>query len=187
MTQITTDTFCGECGAPIYNEDSANRMPCPNCSSTKRTYHLTASVTVSVSVSADARKISYPQSFLDTAREWIKGDVEALHSMAVIICHVARELATDRALSSAFQKLGNAALKQVIRKRIKSNRMGTPETRKLYTSLTGDKIEDQGFWQDYQESIKRRDNVAHNGILVSKKEAEQTHATTSELVRHLGQ
>jgi len=118
---------------------------------------------------------------------WIKGGVEELYSMAVIICHVACEMATDRALADAFEQLGNDALEQVIRRRIKSNRMGTEETRKLYTSLTGDKIEGQGFWQAYKESITRRDRIAHEGTLVSKEDAEETHAATSELVKHLGQ
>jgi hypothetical protein len=144
---VATDTYCGDCEEPIFNEDSANRLPCPKCGSKKRKYHLSMGVTVSVSVSADAQVVSYPQSFLGTARDWIREDVEELYSMAVIVCHVACEVATERAMDAAFRTLGNELLEKVIRKRIRSNRMGTEETRKLYTALTGDgHVRQCGVW-----------------------------------------
>lgn len=183
---MSTDTYCGNCGEPIYNEDSSNRQPCPKCGATKRTYHLTADISVTVSVEADATYRSYAQSFLDTASAWIGGNVRELYSMAVVICHVACEIATDRALEAAFGQLGNKALEVAVRKRIRSNRMGRREVHRLYNALTGRNIENESFWSKYKESIDRRDSIAHEGALVSREEAKETHAAATQLVRYLG-
>ncbi|MCK4394913.1 hypothetical protein KAX17_18595 [Candidatus Bipolaricaulota bacterium] len=187
MDQVTTDTFCGKCGEPIYNEDSNNRIPCPNCGAKERKYHVSASINVSVSVSVDAEVISYPQSFLNTAKDMIDKDIKELQSMAVILCHVASEIATDRALMASFEKNKIGHLKETICSRFRSRRLANKEIRKLYTGLTGDDIAKATFWPDYQDSVQRRDDITHRGILVSKADAEKSHAAATELVKHLEQ
>jgi uncharacterized Zn finger protein (UPF0148 family) len=187
MSDNTTDTHCATCGEPIYDEDSHNRNPCPKCGALSRTYSLTANVTVSVSVSAEAKKISLPQSLLDTARAMIDSDIDGLPAMAVILCHAACEIATDRALEAGFKANQIEHLHETIRKRFRSNRMGTKETHQLYTALTGDDIKNTPFWKQYTASIKRRDEIAHSGRMIGKDEAEETHKAATALVKHLCQ
>lgn len=44
MSAAKTDTFCGKCGTPIYDEapsgDPKKRKPCPKCGSTARKFSL---------------------------------------------------------------------------------------------------------------------------------------------------
>ena len=52
---------CADCGTPVPNElpgkNVADRVPCPNCGSTKRLMFVSAHATVKVSASADGRLI----------------------------------------------------------------------------------------------------------------------------------
>ena len=182
---MQTDTYCGNCGEPIYNEDSSNRTPCPNCGSMKRKYSLKVSATVSVSISVDATTITYAQSFLDTAGDWIDGTVNELYSMAIIVCHAACEIATERAFDRAFGGLSNDSLETILRKRIERKNIDNEEVRKLFDALTGGDLASEPFWPRYMDSVERRNAVAHRAKLFTQDEARETHKAATALVNHL--
>lgn len=187
MGNCVTDTYCNKCHEPIIDEDSTNRKPCPKCGALSRTYALTASITVAVSVSAKTGLISYPQSMLDTARNYITEGKDGLLSMAVILCHVACEIASERALSAAFAGRGISDLQDVVCRRFRSTRVANEEVHKLYTSLSGDDIAQAPFWAEYIESTKLRDGIAHEGKSASRNDAERAHKAATGLVSHLDQ
>jgi hypothetical protein len=57
--------------------------------------------------------------------------------------------------------------------------------RDLYVTLSGDRIQDQPFWAQYQSHVRRRHDVAHNGTTVSKAETEESYQAAESFIRHL--
>ena len=64
MSGTKTDTFCGKCGTPIYDEapsgDPKKRKPCPTCGSTARKFSLEVSARVAVSAMVRATVTTCP-------------------------------------------------------------------------------------------------------------------------------
>lgn len=188
MSIADTDTFCAKCDTPIYDEspsgDPKKRKPCPNCGSTARTFSLKASIKVAASVTAKAKVTTYPQALLVTARSLID---TGQHSIAVVVSHMACEVATERALSDAFAKNGIQYLEESVSKLLGSFNIGNPRLRKLYADLTGDLIEDQPFWQKFKESSERRNHIIHRGKIVGEDEARESLKAATDLITHLKQ
>jgi hypothetical protein len=167
MSGVTTDTYCANCGQPIYNEDSHNRKPCPNCGATSRNYSLTAHITVAVSGAVNVTKVSYPQSLLNSAGNLIsKGDELSL-SMAVVLCHTACDIAADRALSAALEGRQLGHVKKPLRAMFTGYSPKNDRFWDLFSALTGQKIKKQPFWNAVKESCKYRDSIVHKGKLAA--------------------
>jgi hypothetical protein len=191
---------CAQCGKLITGEspssDPAQRQPCPQCGSTARTLsasteeRVTASATipievserVTVSATAQIEVITYPQALLTFARKLID---DGQFSIAVIVSHMACEIAAERSLSESFAKKDIQYLADPVVDLLNGYNLGNDRTRKLYTALTGDEIQQRPFWQKFKESATRRNHVLHRGLLVGKVEAEDSFNTTSDLVAHL--
>ena len=94
---------CGQCGEPITDEfpsgDPTQRKPCPKCGSTTRTFSVQAHFTGSAKVAVQAQVVTYLQNLLSLARTLID---EGRFSIAVIVAHMACEIATERSLAEAF-------------------------------------------------------------------------------------
>ncbi len=60
------------------------------------------------------------------------------------------------------------------------------ETRALYRSLSGEKIQDTfAQWKDYKDHVELRNRVAHRGEKVSKRKAEEVCVVVEALTPHL--
>jgi hypothetical protein len=99
-----SSTVCGECNEPITGEppglDPAQRKPCPNCGSTARIDTNPAQVLASLgSVTAHGDVVIYPRKLLMVARKLID---EGEYGIAVIVAHMACEIAAGRSLAEAF-------------------------------------------------------------------------------------
>jgi len=187
MSSITTDTYCGKCGEPIYNEDSHNRKPCPKCGATSRKYSLTASVTVAVSASVKATVVLYPQSLLDTAESLIsKGDELSL-SMAVILCHTACDIAADRAFSSILDSNSLGHIKKELRAMFSGYSPNNDRLWNLYSALSGEKIQHKPFWTPLKKSYDCRTDIVHKGKMADMKQATITHKEATSFVAYLKQ
>jgi hypothetical protein len=187
-SEMSDNVVCGQCGAPIVGEqpgiDASQRLPCPNCGSTARTYGVSKVMTTSSSVTVDAQMITYPQRLLTLARRLID---EGEFAIATIVAHMACEIATERSLSDAFAAKGIPDLEDPVSEFFTGHSMNSDRIRKLYTALTGDRIEQAAFWADFRKSAKRRNEIAHSGAAtVTKEEAEQSWKVASDLVAHLG-
>jgi hypothetical protein len=177
---------CGQCGEPITGEspglDVAQRKPCPKCGSTSRSYGVESSMTASSSASVQATVITYPQKLLTLARRLID---EGEYAIAVVVAHIACEIATERTLSEAFVGKGAAFLEDAVTDLLSGYNLGNGRIRKLYTALTGDQVEKATFWQKFKESTQRRNNIAHSAVAVTKAEAEDSFMAAKDLVAHL--
>src|SRR5262249_12683794 len=89
---MSNGVSCGQCGEPITGEppglDRAQRQPCPKCGSTDRTSPMTASITISSSLTAHATVVTYPETLLAVAR-WLID--EGQFGIAIVVVHMACE------------------------------------------------------------------------------------------------
>jgi hypothetical protein len=185
---------CGQCDTPIVGElvslERSQRGPCPNCGSTDRNYRIVAQMPVSSELSATTSAtatvplevIDYPRKFLDVAQTLIEG---GQFEMAVVAAHVACEIATEQALSKAFDALKNQDLKDAVTDLLNGYNLGNSKIRKVYTALTRDKVAEALFWSAFKASAKRRNHIIHKGLTVAKTDAESSYDATSRLVAHL--
>jgi hypothetical protein len=179
--------ICGQCGAPITGEvpglDPAQRKPCLKCGSTSRNYGAEIPpITISSLVTAQATVVTYPQKLLSLARRLID---EGEFGVAVVVAHMACEIATERTLSEAFAAKGIPDLEVAVRDFFSGNSLGNDRIRKLYTALTGDDIAKAPFWQKFKLSAQKRGSIAHSSITVTKAEAEDSYIAARDLVAHL--
>lgn len=187
MGNIETDTFCGNCEQPIYNEDSHNRQPCPNCGSTKRTYSLTADVSVAVGAEVNATRIAFSQSLLISAETLIKKGDELSLSMAVILSHSACDIAADRALALALESNALSHAMKPLRTLISGYSPKNDRFWNLFSALTGEEIRREPFWHALVESSKCRDAIVHRAEFADAQQALSTHQVTTDFVKYLGQ
>ena len=183
---MSEGVICGQCGEPITGEvpdlDPAQRKPCPKCGSTSRTYGVAVAARMTSSIKAEATVITYPQKLLSLARRLID---EGEFGVAVVVAHMACEIATERALSEAFAAKGIPDLEDTVTDLFSGNSLANPRIRKLYTALTGDEIANAPFWQKFRLSAERRNSITHSSITVAKAEAEILYMAARDLVAHL--
>lgn len=136
------------------------------------TSHLTAQVEL----------ITYPQNLLNFARRLID---EGQFSIAVVVAHMACEIATERSLSESFNRKGLKYLEEPIYEFLNGYNLANDKIRKLYTALTGDEIQKQPFWEKFKNSARCRNHIVHEGITVKKAEAENSFEAARDLITHL--
>jgi DNA-directed RNA polymerase subunit RPC12/RpoP len=186
MSSNDTSVACANCGQSITDEspsgDPALRKPCPKCGSTA--HALSASVTIRIvaSITAHAEVVTYPRNLLNIARSLIDS---GQYSIAVVVAHMACEIATERSLSEAFEQKGIKYLQDPIYEFLNGYNFANDRIRKLYSALTGDQIQLQTFWNKFKESASRRNNIVHGGATVGKAEAEDSFQAVSDLVAHI--
>lgn len=177
---------CGQCGEPIGDEspdgDPTQRKPCPKCGSTTRTFGVSSHMTASSNLTVHAEVVTYPQNLLSLARMLID---EERFSIAVIVAHMACEIATERSLSEAFAAKGLQYLETPVEDFLNGYNLANKRIRKLYTALTGDEVQSAPFWQKFKESAQRRNNIIHGGTIVGRPEAEESCNAATDLVSHL--
>jgi hypothetical protein len=202
-----TRGICGRCGEPIEEEsgDPAQRKPCPKCGSTSRVvtsgggmaqmeFGATAlsqtTGQTEFSTTADARSTghiefvaSYPQELMYLAHRLIG---ESQPSLAVIVVHMACEIATERALSDAFDAREAQYLKDWVMDLRLGYNLANPRVWRLYTALTGDQVQQQvAFWLKFKTSADLRNDIIHKGRIATEGEAEASHKAGNDLLEHL--
>lgn len=139
-------------------------------------------ITVTTSATAQGQLTTYPQLLLEIAKSLID---QNYFSIAVIVSHMACEVATERILSQSFASKSIQNLEEPVTELLNGYNLANDKIRKLYTALTGDTIEKQPFWPNFKESAKRRNQIMHRGAIVGKTEAEESFTASSALVTHL--
>jgi hypothetical protein len=133
-------------------------------------------------VSANADVFTYPRHLLAYARTLID---QSHYGMAVIVSHMACEIATERRLSEAIVVKGVEYLRSQLLRRNAGYSLYNERLRCLYTTLTGDNIQKEPFWPKFKESSKRRNRIVHVGAGVDVGEAEESHTAAGAFVAHL--
>lgn len=137
---------------------------------------------VSASVTVDAVVITYPRRLLTLARKLID---DGEFGIAVVVAHVACEVATERTLTDAFAARGVSYLEDSVTELLSGYSLANDRIRKLYRALTGDQIEQAPFWAKFKASATRRNNVVHSSASVTKADANESHQAATDLVDHM--
>jgi hypothetical protein len=133
-------------------------------------------------MSVDATIITYPQKLLTLARRLID---EKEFSIAVVVAHVACEVATERSLTEAFVNKGIPHLEEPVTELFNGYNLTNNRLRKFYTALTGDEVQKASFWEEFGKSASRRNKIVHSAHTVTEAEAEASHKAATDLVEHL--
>jgi hypothetical protein len=142
---------------------------------------VVANATTSVTV--DAVLVTYPRRLLTLARKLID---DGEFAIAVVVAHMACEVATERTLSEAFAAKGISFLEDSISEFFTGYSLNNDRLRKLYTALTGDQIEQAPFWAKFRKLAKQRNAVVHSSsAVVTETEANESHQTATDLVAHM--
>jgi hypothetical protein len=147
-----------------------------------RSFSVQVEVRLSVSGTAQADVVTYPQTLLSTAQGLID---QGQFSIAVVVSHMACEIAVERSFDEAFASKGIPELEEPVTDLLNGYNLATERIRKLYTALTGDKIQDRPFWRKFKDSAARRNRIVHGGAIVGKAEAEESQKAASDLIGHL--
>ena len=184
---MTSDITCTQCGEPITVDYQVNnpsqREPCPKCGSIARSYSVSATLTARLHVSANLEVITYPRLLLNTANRLY---ADAQYGIAVVVAHMACEIAVERKLAEAFANRQASYLQEPVYSLLNGFSLKNERLRKLYTVLTDDQIKEQPFWQSFTESADRRNRIIHKGEIITKVDAEKSLTATDALVTHLG-
>ena len=180
--------ICGQCREPIPDEEAnaefTERKPCPKCGSTTRAIHADLNVVMqSMALVAHAEVTTYPARLLQVARKLID---DAEFSIAIVVCHMACEVAVERTFNEAFPAKGLSYLENSVMAFVNGNNLATDRIRDLYTALTGNEVVKQPFWPDFKASARRRNDIMHGQRLATRQEAEDSHASCNSLVGYLG-
>jgi hypothetical protein len=129
---------------------------------------------------------SYPQKLLHLARSLIDEGPDRF-SIAVIVVHMACEIATAQSLVAAFETKRIRYIKDWIIDGMNGYSLANQKNRRLYTALTGDSIQDNIFWQKFKESAALRNEIIHEGVSATQEDAEASYKAGNDFVAHLSQ
>ena len=129
-----------------------------------------------------AEVLTYPRRLLTIGRSLID---QGEPSIAVVVAHMACEVATERRLSEAFVTKGVQYLKDAVTGSFSGYSLRNNRIRGLYIALTGDKVQLTPFWSKFKNSAKRRNRIIHEGHTVGATEAEESYKAASDLLTHL--
>ncbi|HXW48600.1 MAG TPA: hypothetical protein VEK31_04070 [Xanthobacteraceae bacterium] len=176
---MSDKVFCRKCGELIAGEAPDAKLPCPNCGSTSRAYSMKPdAVLFSLSgLEVDATVTTYPQKLLGLARKFID-EVEEF-ALAIVVAHMACDIATERTCSEAFAAKGISDLEDAVKGFFNAYTLNSERIQNLYTALTADEIEKAPFWGKFKASAKRRNKIVHSSATVTKTEAEESTASRS--------
>lgn len=125
------------------------------------------------------------QVFLQTAKDLTARGKPGDFEMAVVAAQMACEIYTEQAFDLILDKKKLTFLKDPVGRLVETYSLTNGKVRKLYVSLTGDRIEDSAFWQKLHEHVTRRNQVVHGGKQVTKTDAEASCSAATELIKHL--
>jgi hypothetical protein len=187
MTVEKSGAVCTFCGQRITGESPEQPNPCEYCSSLAGGYPHLVVLTEAIAGSAVGfvEGATYPQILLSIARFLLAKNDDKLCGLATIMAHLACEIAVERSLSDSFARKGIQSIEESVADILNGYDLSNDKVRKLYSSLTGDEIREQPFWERFLRSAKRRDNIIRKGLIVGRTDAEESIAAADDFLAHL--
>jgi hypothetical protein len=143
---------------------------------------LEAHAVASSSATAELTVKTYPQVLLTSADDLLQ---QGKYGIAVVVAHMACEVATERSLTEAFSKKSISYMEEPVLGFLNGYNLATEKNRKLYTALTGDEVQQQAFWQRFKDSATRRNAIMHKGLIVDLSQAQESINAARDLIAHL--
>lgn len=183
---MTVDNFnlCSSCNEPIVSDGpNGERCPCPKCGSLNRQIFLSGTSSGKSTLTAELTVVTYPQALLTFAEGLL---ISEQPKIAVVVAHMAAEIAAERSFSEAFRNRGLTYLEDPITEFFPSYNLANDRVRRIFTALTGNNLEKFDFWPAFKTSSARRNKIVHEGGRCSHAEATESIKAVRELVEHLG-
>jgi hypothetical protein len=178
------DDVCSQCGHTLSPQPAGSqRMPCPKCGSLARTISLSATIAAGASISATATVVPYPQALLQLAKDLFTA---GQYGVAVVVAHIACEVAVQRAFDRAFLARGVQYLQDSVMDFCSGFNLDNRRIRRLYTALTDDDIGAQPFWAAFSASATRRNRMVHEGSVPSAQDAAESLRAVEAFLTHIG-
>ena len=105
--------------------------------------------------------------------------------LAIVVAHTASEVATQRAISRAFAHRSISDLEDAVEDLFSSYNLGNHKARRFYTALTGDAVQKEWWWSEFQQSVKRRNDIVHEGRKATDGEAAASLTVCDQFVTHI--
>ena len=187
MTVEKSGAVCTFCGQRIAGETHERPTPCEYCNSVTGGYPHLVILTEAIAGSAVGyvEGATYPQILLSIAKFLLGKKDDKLCGLATIMSHLACEVAIERFLSDVFQRKGIQSLEETVADVLNGYNLGNDKVWNLYSTLTGDPIQEQPFWGGFLRSAKRRDNIIRKGLIVGRADAEESIKAASDFLAHL--
>lgn len=128
---------------------------------------------------------TYPQILLGMAGSLLGRKDDKVCGLAMIVAHLACEVAIEQSLSGSFARKGIESLEEAVGDVLIGYNIANEKVWELYVSLTGDEIREQPFWPGFIEFAKRRDDIVRKGFIAGRKHAVESLKTANELVAYL--
>ncbi len=144
---------------------------------------MTATVVMQSQMYGMARVIAYPRRLIEDAERQFATEQ---YGVAILVAHMACEIAIERKLSDAFKSRGIEDLQESFYGFLNGFSVGNERLRRLYVDVTGDKIHEQPFWLEFKKSVERRNAVMHKGKMVQAQDSRDSIEAARALVIHLG-
>jgi len=121
----------------------------------------------------------YHQQLLELAGILINEEQRHRYSLAVIVAHMACEMAVERVVAEVTAGVSRSP-------KMHGYNLGNETNLTIYTRLTGDEIQNRtSFWGKFEKSANRRNNIVHNRLIPSPEEAAESLVATTALIRYL--
>lgn len=126
----------------------------------------------------------YFKTLLDTARRLA---TEGEGAIAVVVAHMAFEVAAEQAFSQILQRRGiTGELTESCLAMMPDRTFMAKQTRNLWTALTaGDLIKDADGWKTYDASVQLRNAAVHSGATIGAKQAASSIEAIERVIAHV--
>jgi hypothetical protein len=178
---------CTFCGQPVTGESPEQTNPCEYCSSLSGGYPHSVILTEAIAGSAAGyvEGATTPQILMSIASFLLARNDDKLCGIVTILAHLACEVAIERSMSDSFARKGIRSLEEPVADVLNGYSLADEKVRNLYTSLTGDEIREQPFWDRFIRSAKRRDHIVRKGLIVGRSDAEESFKTANDFLAHI--
>ena len=122
---------------------------------------------------------TYPDVLL---RKASKLHASGEYGIATVVSHMACEVAIERRLSNAVDAKLDAATCEAILALFNGYGLNGDKQRSLYAALTGHLIQREPYWEDYKDSVRRRNAVVHGKHIATPTDAAKTLKVAKSLV-----
>lgn len=145
---------------------------------------LKGRTTVSVSSAGSLTTGTHSKRLLQVAEGLIERNE---FNVAIVISHMAAEIASERAFDQAFRDKNLDAVGTAIGSIGKGYNLASDSVRELFIALTGKQIQYEPFWSRFKVASAKRNKIVHRGELATKQEAEEALTGATGVVKYLDQ
>jgi len=135
-----------------------------------------------LSGTATVTVVPYEETLLGTARRMIDGGD---FNIAVVVAHMACEVAVERALSRAWNSKGLSYLEGPVEDFLNGYNIAAPRLRNLHNALTEKCIQNESFWDAFNQSAARRNAIIHRGVIVSQADSKASLDAARAVIAYL--